>query len=88
VPNSAGGDGSDIGAFELTPPVLTISQAGTNVLVSWPATDIGYTLESKNSLSVSVLWIPAPGSPANVAGRFTVTNSSAAGNSFYRLRSP
>jgi hypothetical protein len=88
IANAAGGDGSDIGAFELTPPVLAIVQAGKNVLVSWPATDNGYTLQNKSSLSASVLWNTVPGSPAVVAGRFTVTNSSASGNGFYRLRSP
>jgi hypothetical protein len=92
IANAVGGDGSDIGAFELTPlltpPLLAIAQAGRNVLLSWPATDNGYTLESKASLSPSVLWSPVPGSPPIVAGRFTVTNSSVSGNSFYRLRSP
>ena len=86
--NAVGGDGSDIGAFELTPPVLTIAQAGKNVLVSWPATEIGYTLESKNSPSASVLWNTVPGSPAIVAARFTVTNTPSTGGNFYRLRSP
>jgi hypothetical protein len=88
IANAVGGDGSDIGAFELTPPVLAIQRAGNNVLLSWPATDTGYTLESKASLSSSILWSPVPGSPPIVAGRFTVTNNSASGNSFYRLRSP
>jgi hypothetical protein len=88
IANAAGGDGSDIGAFELTPPVLAIARAGNKVLLSWPATDNGYTLESKASLSNSVLWSTVPGSPAIVAARFTVTNSSVLGKGFYRLRSP
>jgi hypothetical protein len=91
IANATGGDGSDIGAFELSPPVLNIFPYATNVILSWPAIEIGYTLESTplvaNSPSTNI-WTIVPGTPAIVGTNFAVTNTTATGRSFYRLRSP
>jgi hypothetical protein len=87
VANTSGGDGRDIGAFEFTPPVLSIARAADKVLVSWPAYETDYTLEATTNLNLSINWSEVPGTSAIVAGQFTVTNSATVGNKFYRLRS-
>lgn len=86
ISNGAGGNGSDIGAFELNPPVLGITRSGTNVLLFWSAKDIGYTLESATNLPAS--WITVPGVPTVIGNQFLVTNSAAPSRKFYRLRNP
>jgi hypothetical protein len=90
VANASGGDGSDIGAFELqvNQPVLSIAWSANNVVLSWSASDTGYTLEAKTNLDPAVTWSTVSGTPAVVAGQFTVTNGPAAGIKFYRLRNP
>jgi hypothetical protein len=86
VANVTGGDASDIGAFELTPPILSIAAlSGGNVLLSWSTNDAGYTLESRTNLNPGFSWLTVPGTPTVVGSQFTVTNS-AVGNSFFRLK--
>lgn len=80
--------GSDIGAFELSVPRLSIITIATNVLLSWSTNDSGYTLETKTNLDPSVNWSNVPGTPAIVGDQYTVTNGPAAGKKFYRLRNP
>lgn len=88
ITNATGGDGSDIGAFEFNPPVLSIARAAGNVVLSWPAYDTGYTLEAKTNLNSSINWSNVAGTLSIVSGQFTITNSATTGNKFYRLRSP
>ncbi len=90
IANATGGDGSDIGAFELqpNPPLLNIARSANNVVVSWSTNDAGSTLEAKTNLNSSVNWSNVVPSPVIVGGQYTVTNSAASGNKFYRLRSP
>jgi hypothetical protein len=57
--NLPGSDGSDIGAFELVPPLLSIAQVGNNLVVAWPATDAGYTVDFTTALPA------APGLPGH-----------------------
>ena len=87
VTNASGGDGSDIGAFELGSPRLDIQRLANNVVLSWPTYYGGFTLESVTNLSASNNWGTVPGTPAVVGDQFSVTNS-AAGNKFYRLFKP
>ncbi len=88
IANASGGDGSDIGAFELRLVLLNVARSGTNAILSWSTNDPGFTLEYKTSLNNGLNWSNVPGSPALVGGRFTVTNPASSGNKFYRLRSP
>lgn len=85
IANATGGDGSDIGAFELSQPLLTMSQSPSNVVFSWPVNYAGYTLQSASQLASPVTWTTVPISPVIVGGNYTVTTSLAAGNQFYRL---
>jgi uncharacterized repeat protein (TIGR03803 family) len=62
----------------IPPPPLTIIRAGTNVMVTWPASDIGFALQSTTNLASPVVW-------TTVAGQFAVTNPIADTAMFYRL---
>jgi hypothetical protein len=86
-PNASGADASDIGAFEVNPPLLDVARAGSTVLISWPTNDPGYQLEVKTNLEPAAPWFAAPGAPGVVGNQFTLTNSPV-GAGFYRLRSP
>jgi hypothetical protein len=88
VANAAGGDGSDIGAFELGFPLLSISREESNVVLRWPEYYGDFVLESTHSLSAPVLWTPVATTPIiGPAEQFYVTNSAANGNELFRLRS-
>jgi hypothetical protein len=88
VTNPGGGDGSDIGAYELNPPVLAITRVGSNVLLSWSTSESGYKLQTNANIIAPTGWGLLPGTPAVVAGRYTVTNTAASGSRFYRLSNP
>jgi predicted outer membrane repeat protein len=83
-PNAPGGDGSDIGAFEVNPPVLSITQFGPFVLLSWPtSSDPGYGIQSTDSLSPPA-WLPLPGNPV-IVGEHHIAVDAIQDQQFYRL---
>ncbi|MBI3850020.1 MAG: hypothetical protein HY298_06990 [Verrucomicrobia bacterium] len=84
--DAAGGDGSDIGAFELGSPLLNIQRTPTkNVIVTWPLYYGDFTLESAPALPASNNWSTV--SNATIVGnQFNVTNSAVDGNKLYRLK--
>ncbi len=86
IANAGDGDGSDIGAYELNLPALNIVRAANNVVLSWPAGDAGYTLQSKTDIIPSAIWSNVPIAPVIVAGGNVVTNNEAGGRRFYRLK--
>jgi hypothetical protein len=62
-------------------PLLSITYAGNQAIVSWPISVTGWTLQTNNNL--------ATGSWANYAGAASnnrVTNSPPTGNVFFRLK--
>lgn len=66
----------------LIEPVLSITRAGTNVIVSWPPNFAGYSLHSTTNLAPPVSW-------SAVAGQYLVTNAtSSAKQKFYQLTNP
>jgi hypothetical protein len=73
-------------AIQVQPPVLTIAQIGTDVVLSWSTIHSGYTLEAKTGLSCSLDWSEVPGSPTIIGDRHTVTNRVSSVNQFYRLK--
>jgi hypothetical protein len=88
VGNAGGGDGADIGAFELGRPNLSISRAAQNVVVRWPAHFGDFVLESVMALPGENNWVDVTNVPIVGPGaQFTVTNNAATGNKFYRLKS-
>jgi predicted outer membrane repeat protein len=88
IANPSGGDGSDIGAFELIPaPLLIIARSLNNVVLSWSTNDTGFTLESTPVLlSTSNTWTNVPGPFGIVGSQYAVTNDTANSHKFYRLR--
>ena len=87
--NTRGADGVwDRGAYEfINRPLLSIASLGTNVLISWPTNNSGYTLEFTSTLNTPA-WTNAVGMPVINGNQFIVTNNAVATNTFYRLRSP
>jgi hypothetical protein len=62
-------------------PLLTITSVGAQVIVSWPSSVTGWTLQTNNNLGT--------GSWGNYTGTVvnnSVTNSPPAGNLFFRLK--
>jgi hypothetical protein len=84
----SGGDGSDIGAVELSPPVLHIFPDTFNSLaLFWDAYYPGYALESTPSLNPAV-WTVMPGTPASLdplTGRYDIELLAAMSRQFFRL---
>jgi hypothetical protein len=72
--------------FALTLPVqLTIIQSGANVVLSWPAYAVGFTLQSTTSLAPPAVWITNSSPPVLVNGQNTVTNPITGTQVFFRL---
>src|SRR5262249_13616779 len=58
----------------LTPaPALSLSRSRTNTVLSWPATFVGFTLQSATNLLPMVSWTPVSPPPVIVNNRYTVT---------------
>jgi hypothetical protein len=88
VATPSGGDGSDIGAFELVAPPLAIAAAGANVVLSWPSYAAGFSLQSKTNLSAPSGWLAVPDTPAATGNFYYETNSAIGPTRVYRLVSP
>jgi predicted outer membrane repeat protein len=87
VTNATGGDGSDIGAFELGKPTLIIQKTGNNALLSWPAYyGTNFTLQSSTNILSSNSWTTAAGAAAVVGSQYQQTNGPLSTNRFFRLR--
>ena len=69
--------GSDIGAFELNPPLLNIARSANSVVLSWSINDTGYTLQSAPAFTGPFTNLPAATNPA--------TNPITGPQQFYRL---
>ena len=82
---AAGGTNGNGTIYRLQiPAVLSIAKAGTNVLVTWPSLNTGYTLQSATNLA-SPAWKSNSPSPGVVNGQNTVTNPISGTRQFYRL---
>ena len=69
-------------------PALNISRSGNTSVLSWTTNAPGFVLEAAEALADSNLWAGV-GSPVYIIGdQFVVTNTTASGNNFYRLRKP
>jgi hypothetical protein len=86
LPGTAGWGATFGGApVKLLTPRLTISQAGTEVSVTWPTNLGSFTLESAKSLVAPVTWKTNSSSPVLLKGVNTVTNPISGVPQFYRL---
>jgi hypothetical protein len=85
ISNATGGDGSDIGAFELVPPALSVARSGASVIVSWPSPSPGFFLYQNTSLANPHGWSLYPGTVSDNGVTRSVTISSPASTLFFRL---
>lgn len=67
-------------------PALAITRANTSVLLTWPTTAVGFTLESTTNLTTPATWAAVTPAPTLVNGLNTVTNAIAISPKFYRLK--
>jgi hypothetical protein len=88
ITNAPAGDGSDIGAFEAGPPLLSTVASRTNLVLLWLVAGPGFRLESATNLLASNKWTLISGTPAALGNRFYVTNPPNASRKFYRLIYP
>jgi hypothetical protein len=65
-------------------PRLTLTHAGGSVIVSWPASATGWTLQQNPSLAAPG-WVQTGGSIVTLDGTNRVTVSPPVGNLFFRL---
>jgi hypothetical protein len=86
IANASGGDGSDIGAFELGRPTLSIQRVNTKVVLSWQSCYGDFTLQSVTNVIASNSWANVAGTPVVVANQCLLTNGPISGNRFYRLK--
>src|SRR5262249_35096802 len=86
IANAAGGDGSDIGAFEFGPPTLTVQRFANVVALSWPSLSGNYTLEAATGINAFSSWANVAGTPTIVDGQNVLTNGPISGNRFFRLK--
>jgi uncharacterized repeat protein (TIGR03803 family) len=86
--NSGGASGYG-SIFSLTvpaaPPQLTITPAGTNVILTWSTNITGFVLQSTTNLASLAIWLPVFPGPAIVNGQNTVTNQISGTQQYYRL---
>jgi hypothetical protein len=66
-------------------PSLSLKRAGTNAVVSWPATFVSFTLQSATNLGPQASWTKVTNLPVILSSRYNVTNVSTASTRFYRL---
>ena len=65
---------------------LTITLAGTNVTISWPASASGYQLQSAPSLDPPVAWSAVTQTPSNNGTTISVVVPVSGGRQFFRLQ--
>jgi hypothetical protein len=68
-------------------PELTITRAGTKVVITWPSIFTGFTLQSATNL-VSSAWVTVTPAPVVINDLYTVTNAASVKQTFYRLQGP
>ena len=83
---NSGGSSANGTVFSFTlRPQLTITPIGTNVVLTWPTTVSGYSLQSTLNLGPAASWGPVSPLPVVVNGQNTVTNPASGSHRFYRL---
>lgn len=68
-------------------PQLGIVRAGIKVIVAWPTSFTGFTLQSTTNLAAPV-WANVSPAPVVINNLYVVTNSPVVKQTFYRLKNP
>ena len=79
-------DGLTVGAVDTTLPRLEVMRVGGTVVLSWPATGMGATLQSVNSLAAPIAWNPVSNPTVTTNGRRVFVDGVTNPAVFYRLR--
>jgi uncharacterized repeat protein (TIGR03803 family) len=84
-----GGTGGSGTIFSISlpgsPPQLTITPMGANVILAWPTNAAGFTLQSTTNLGSPAVWTTNSPAPVVVNGQNIVTNPISRTQQFYRL---
>jgi hypothetical protein len=83
--NPTGGDGTDIGAYELGSPDLGLNVISNNAVISWPAWYGDFLLQSSTNLNGSNIWSGVLDTPLLVGNQFVITNRITETFRLYRL---
>jgi len=85
----AGGSGGSGTIFSISlpvsPPHLTITPSGVNIILTWPTNGTGFTLQSNTNLVSPVVWTTVSPGPVVTDGQNTVTNPISGTQQFFRL---
>jgi hypothetical protein len=65
---------------------LQAKRSGNDLVLSWPASATGFTLQCALSLTPPVTWMDSTGAPVVIGAQFTVTNANSGNGHFFRLR--
>ncbi len=74
--------------YTLLGPGLNIAQSGGQAVLSWPASAIGFQLESTETLEGTNTWTEVTNAPVFNLNTLVVTNAVSGPARFYRLRGP
>ena len=83
--NGTAGNGTVFSLALGSAPQLTITPAGTNVILTWTNTASGFTLLFTTNLTPPAVWSTNSTAPVVVSGQYTVTNPISGTQKFYRL---
>ena len=71
----------------VVPPTLQSTASGDQIVLSWPVSSDGFTLEASSSLGPAAEWQPVTSGVVTLGDNFVYTNNPV-GLSFYRLHLP
>lgn len=78
-------DGDVLSFVATPPPQLTLTPAGTNVILTWPGIVLNFKLQATTNLLASTCWNTNLPAPIILCGAHTVTNPVSASHMFFRL---
>jgi hypothetical protein len=67
------------------PPTLSLLRSANNIVLSWPTSFVGFTLQSATNSIAAPTWATVTNVPAIVNGQYWVTNATAGPVRLYRL---
>ena len=67
-------------------PLLKVTRAGSNVIITWPSSETGFLVEVTDRLASPTQWTGVSQTPALIGDQHSVTLPASVGNKFYRLR--
>jgi len=69
----------------VTRPTITVTKSGASLVLSWPLSASGFTLQSSTNLNSSVSWVSAGVTPVQTNGVYQATVPITGRAAFYRL---